>query len=166
MKKFFLYDPENGFDTYETVEDVARAAEESIPYYLDGTWDDNVDNLVTGVITHTAQQTDIEYKPEDPKVVEDWGWPEHIEYTCNYKMLPVEPPTFKGDGAAKQAMDTLTKCMVEDTEFAQNWHAIIAAKCYDSMRYAGYTDHDARSSTAYDAASRFMKVAFNLDVKV
>ncbi|PHR58771.1 MAG: hypothetical protein COA47_10220 [Robiginitomaculum sp.] len=89
-KKYFLYDPENGFETYETKLECEKAAEESIEYYLDDFWNESVTNLVIGVITHSATKTDVERQPEDQETAEEEGWDEDCKYRCNYKMLPIE----------------------------------------------------------------------------
>lgn len=87
--KYFLYDPENGFEKFETKQECKDAAEQAIQCYLDEAWDENVENMVTGVITHSAKQTNVVHKPEDPEEAEEVGWNDYHDYTCDYDMLPI-----------------------------------------------------------------------------
>ena len=90
--KYFVYDPENGFETYATKEECEKEANELIQSYLQDGWDEGVENVVSGIITHKATQTDREEKPEeldDEECDEEgvyWGY---FDYRCNYKLKPV-----------------------------------------------------------------------------
>lgn len=73
-----------------------------------------------------------------------------------------------GDNKIKHAMDILKQDMKKDCEpgsYAHGWHCNIAMMCYDAMSSAGYTDHDQRHKVANDAASRFMKLCFDVETK-
>ncbi|WP_158686374.1 hypothetical protein [Cronobacter sakazakii] len=60
--RFFMFDPENGFETYKTAEEAKAAAEEAIDYYRgdagDG-WHDEVEQVCWGEIKQETQQFDL-----------------------------------------------------------------------------------------------------------
>jgi len=91
--KYFLNDPENGFETFATKELCEKSAEDSIQNYLGDGWDESVVNVVMGVITHEATQFDREERPDDVNEDGDDGngefWAEEWAYKCNYKMMPL-----------------------------------------------------------------------------
>ncbi len=66
------------------------------------------------------------------------------------------------------AMEVLKQAMIEDDpseggSYTNGWHCNIAMACYDAMNSSGYTDHDQRHKVANDAASRFMKLCFDVE---
>ena len=89
---YFLNDPENGFETFLTAEERDNVAAESIEHYLQDGWDESVTNVVTGVITHVATQTNRVERPseldEDGCDEDGYDWDE-FDHRCDYKMLPV-----------------------------------------------------------------------------
>ena len=99
--KFFLYDPlGEGLSFYESSEDRDAAAKEIIPEgYIDpdiGTWDDDVEGIFAGEVTHLIQQTNLINRPADDQLDEfnydDSGehWPQEWEYKCNYELKPIK----------------------------------------------------------------------------
>lgn len=97
MKKlYFLYDPENGFETFETEEKRDAEAKASIESYLsdDEGWDELVEQIFTGVITHSANKVNVKKRPGDSELDENacdeegmyWG---DFEYTCNYELTKI-----------------------------------------------------------------------------
>ena len=93
--KFFLYDPNNGFETFATEDEQEQAAEDAIESYLNGDeWDEDVTSIVCGVITSKASQYGIERRPGE---IDENGfgenglyWPEGCEIRCNYEMEDIE----------------------------------------------------------------------------
>ena len=95
MDKYFIYDPENnGFETYATLAEQKKAAKEIIDSYLDcDGWLEEVTGIMSGIITEKATKCDIINRPKnlgDKNFDENCVyWPEHVKYTCNYKMAPI-----------------------------------------------------------------------------
>lgn len=56
----------------------------------------------------------------------------------------------------KDAMDVLKKALLEDSDYAHSWHCNIACSVMDSG-----VDHEKSN----EAASRFMKLAFDVETK-
>ena len=63
---------------------------------------------------------------------------------------------------AKWAMEVLSQRLKDDPDYAYSWHCNIAMACYDSMNDI---DHEDRHTVSNEAASRFMKMAFDVDTK-
>jgi len=69
------------------------------------------------------------------------------------------------------AFDALKFKMQQDTErgsYAHAWHCNIAMSCLDAMKSdtkPGLFNHGQAYKTANDAASRFMKLCFDVDTK-
>ena len=76
------------------------------------------------------------------------------------------------DNNIELAMYTLKTSMkdVELGSYAHSWHCNIAMACYDAIGSKEYDapygfDHDLDHKIANDAASRFMKLCFDVDTK-
>jgi len=124
-EKYFLYDPENGFETFETNKKCLEEANNSIQHYLHDGWDENVENVVIGIITHSAMKTNVEHKPNNPEEAEDINCSNEFAYTCDYEMLPSNLPPEepkKGEWWMCQSKDTLRKCPMVKT--ASGWGSI------------------------------------------
>ncbi|MBA7802553.1 hypothetical protein HV170_13610 [Citrobacter freundii] len=82
--KFFMFDPDNGFETYKTAEEAKSAAEEAIDYYRgdagDG-WPDEVSQVCWGEIKQDAQQVGLR-----PRNEEDSG---NCEMICDYELKEI-----------------------------------------------------------------------------
>lgn len=62
------------------------------------------------------------------------------------------------------ALELLTQAFRKDPDFAHGWHCNIAMACFDSIGPSGVEQNDAvRHKIANKAASRFMKMAFNVE---
>lgn len=95
--RFFLYDPlGNGFLYYPSVEARDAAHQGIIQSYLDDAWNEEVEQIVAGEVTHTCEQVGREERPDASELnAEDcdragkyWGdW----QYTCDYALFPLEP---------------------------------------------------------------------------
>ena len=66
---------------------------------------------------------------------------------------------------SKQAIETLSKALSVDPNYAQGWHDNIAMVCYDAIYdvLGEAADHDTACEIANNAASRFMKLAFHVE---
>ena len=90
--EYFVYCPNSGFEKFNNTKDRDDHAEDCIQGYLDDTWDEEVAEVCSGIITHNATQTDLTKRPDD---IDEDGcdglgayWAEW-DYTCNYELLPV-----------------------------------------------------------------------------
>jgi hypothetical protein len=93
---FWLYDPEgDGLTFYRTGADRDRAAADAIALYLDthDGWNEDVERVSGGLVTHHAVQVDREEKPAnlDDDNCDDNGdhWPEGFDYKCDYKFKTI-----------------------------------------------------------------------------
>lgn len=101
--RFFVFDPnDSDFTYYRTAEDRDKGADQVIQSYLDDGWDEMVEQVVAGEMTHFCGQVGREDRPADSELDENqcdgegtyWGeW----DYTCNYDLLPLEPAA-EGEG--------------------------------------------------------------------
>ena len=71
----------------------------------------------------------------------------------------------------KEAMDTIRQAMIDDGggvrgSYAHSWHCNIAMMCFDAIQeeFCDVLQEDAHI-VANDAASRFMKLCFNIETK-
>lgn len=72
----------------------------------------------------------------------------------------------KGDGDATRAMNTLRNLFLVDLDYSYSWHSNIAMMCHDAIMQADITDEnctDEIHKVANDAASRFMKLCFDVE---
>jgi hypothetical protein len=93
--RFFIYDPEGaGFMYFRSAEDRDQASEDVIQQYLDDGWDESVEQVVAGEISHTCQQVNREERPAAEELDEEgydgegtyWG---DFDYRCNYALRQV-----------------------------------------------------------------------------
>ena len=96
MKRYFVNDPEGyGFEEFDNPKERDEFAESCIQNYLQDCWDEQVTNVVVGEVTHQATQVDRRERPEeiDEEGCDGEGtyWDDDWLYTCNYKLLPIEP---------------------------------------------------------------------------
>jgi hypothetical protein len=91
---FFLYDPlGDGLISYATEAERDGAAERIIDTYLDDMWDDEVTDVLGGIITHQASMVNRMERPADDQLDENmsvggFGWPPGMEYRCDYELKP------------------------------------------------------------------------------
>lgn len=88
MDKYFIYDPGgNGFETFATSKDQSQALKEMIDSYLDDEWAEEVENIVSGVITQKAKIHDIIKLEELNKT--NKTWPINVKIFNNCKMVNI-----------------------------------------------------------------------------
>lgn len=72
----------------------------------------------------------------------------------------------------EQAMEHLRKVLSADSEYAYGWHSNISMACYDSIlgnelvnkiKLDGDSKHCESLNIGNDAATRFMKLCFNVE---
>lgn len=82
--RFFMFEPDSGFETYKTAEEARAAAEEAIDYYrgdaVDG-WPDEVSQICWGEIKQESQQTGLRPREE--------GDPGSCEMICDYALTDI-----------------------------------------------------------------------------
>jgi hypothetical protein len=92
-KKYFVYDPASeGFVTFETKEEQKEYAAECIKACRGEEWDENAEDIVCGVITHTAQAVNVQRVPKlDADGYDEeggwWGVERDGGETCEYEMV-------------------------------------------------------------------------------
>lgn len=91
-RPYFVYDPEgDDFQYYATEQERDTAAADAIQGYLDDCWSEEVENVIAGVLTHTAERCDVVNRPDDSELDEDnldgegqyWG---EYDGMCNYEL--------------------------------------------------------------------------------
>jgi len=82
--KFFMYDPDSGFETYETAEEARCAAYDAIDYYrgesVDG-WPDEVEQVCWGEIKQDSQQVGLRPRNEEDK--------SSCDMICDYQLTDI-----------------------------------------------------------------------------
>ena len=66
----------------------------------------------------------------------------------------------------QEAMNVLTEALANDDEYAYGWHANIAMACSDAISSADIVDENCAGdlhAACNDAASRFMKICFDVE---
>lgn len=98
MNKYFLYDPNNGFETFSTIEARDAAVQEAIELHLDDGWSEEVTGVCVGEITGKATQTNVQPRPErkdfatdeeHEDAMSDWGGDSIYDSICNYEIRPL-----------------------------------------------------------------------------
>lgn len=82
--KFFMFDPDNGFETHQFAEQAQRAAEEAIDYYRgeagDG-WPEEVSQVCWGEIKQDTQQVGLRPRDEEEK--------SSCDMICDYQLTDI-----------------------------------------------------------------------------
>lgn len=82
--KFFMYEPDNGFETYKTAEEAKAAAQDAIDYYRadagDG-WPEEVEQVCWGEIKQETIQVGLRPREEDD--------PGSCEMICDYQLTDI-----------------------------------------------------------------------------
>lgn len=94
-RPYFVHDPQgDGFSYFETEQERDDFAHDCIQAYLDDGWDEEVEHVVAGKLTHRATQTDVIMRPdildEDGCDEEGNDWNNDFSHICDYKLLPLE----------------------------------------------------------------------------
>jgi len=105
--RFFCFDPDNdGMMFFRSEEGRDRYAKDAIRgWHSDGEgWSEEVESICTGIVTHTAQKTNVVKRPP-PEEFDEEGcdgsglrWDVDWEYMCDYELIklseqPGQPPT-------------------------------------------------------------------------
>ncbi len=68
MKKYFAFDPDNGLEEFDTIEEAKARAQTIIDEYrdcCDPEWPDEVQFISVGMILHTVKRVDIPVEEHD-----------------------------------------------------------------------------------------------------
>lgn len=94
--RFFIFDALNGEFTYfQSVADRDAVKDGVIQSYLDDGWDESVEQVLAGEITHVCQKIDVQPRPADDQIDGEGNdrdgvyWAPEWEYRCNYDLLPL-----------------------------------------------------------------------------
>jgi hypothetical protein len=92
--EFFYSDPAgDGFVYFKTEKSRDEAVEDAIANYLQGSWYEEVENIIVGKITGASAKVDVTIKPTnlDEDNCDDEGayWDSDCDYTCNYEIKPL-----------------------------------------------------------------------------
>lgn len=116
--RFFVYCPENAeFYYFATAAERDVYSEMVIDAFLDDTWDDSVERVVAGELTHTCAQVGRQERPPEHEIDEGGSdldgvdWPEGVAYRCNYALEALAAPEVSG----VEALDPVTRLLVSAT---------------------------------------------------
>jgi len=95
-RKFFVHEPEgDGFTYFSDEKERDDFAADLIQEYLQDGWGEGVEDVVTGVLTHTAEKTNVRYRKD--QIINEEGcdgegiwWDEDWDYTCNYELTSLD----------------------------------------------------------------------------
>lgn len=150
--RFFIYDPAGwGFKYYRSAADRDACSDAIIQAYLDDGWDEEVENVVAGEVTHTCQKVDVEHRPEkldDEGHDADGGyWAPEWDYKCNYDLVPIDTPTPQAwlDVQAERRRQVQAEGWTPEHDDEHTCDEIAAMACFYAMPPAA-RDWDARST--------------------
>lgn len=100
---YFVYDSENGLETFDTEAQREKAHAEAIEPYLDDGWSEEVENVVSGVITHVTLKNTIAPNPghtncacDECNAYREAGGTDEWSEICDYHAAPVAPAAPEG----------------------------------------------------------------------
>lgn len=90
--KYFVHDPQGDTLYFKSAEERNSAAEEMVATYLQDGWEEGVDQIVAGEITHHVVAKNVQIKPareafetdEDFEAALDEYWPKDFDCCCSY----------------------------------------------------------------------------------
>jgi len=96
--RFFIYDANNAeFYYFATAAERDQYSDVVVHHYLDDSWDETVEQVVAGEISHAVEQIDRQDRPDDSELDENGCdgagtyWSPEWSHICNYALLPVVP---------------------------------------------------------------------------
>lgn len=92
-KPWFCFDGDQS-EYFATEEEAIKASEDAIQYFLDDSWDEQVESVQVGKVTRATYQTNREDRPEtvdeEGVAVDGSYWDPECEYKCDYEALPLK----------------------------------------------------------------------------
>ncbi|QDX21414.1 hypothetical protein FP568_09220 [Pandoraea pnomenusa] len=143
--RYFVYDNEYGYNEFKTDAERDAAHRSAIEGYLDDGWSEEVESVVSGIVTHKTVECNVEHAPprceahpeqdgDDCSECAAWNeWPNHeYDYTCSYKPEALAGAPMNGFGASEGAgsgtrTDTPASSPSDDTASQGAGTAIVAA---------------------------------------
>ncbi len=94
--KYFVHEPEgDGFTYFLSEKERDDFAKTLIQDYLQDGWGDGVDSIVTGILTHTTEQTNVRHRKD--QVFDEEGcdgegvwWDDDWDYICGYELINLD----------------------------------------------------------------------------
>ncbi|ANC46290.1 hypothetical protein [Pandoraea pnomenusa] len=96
--RYFVHDNEYGYNEFKTDAERDAAHKSAIEWYLDDGWSEEVNSVVSGIVTHKTVKCNVQQRPEScvehPEhdgdncdACDAWNeWPNHeFDYTCGYE---------------------------------------------------------------------------------
>ena len=93
--RFFVYE-DGDFRYFNNVEERDKYADEMICMYCDDGWNEDVEQIICGEITHTCEKVNVVHHPPEDEIDEEGHdsegnyWAEEWEYKCDYQMTKLE----------------------------------------------------------------------------
>lgn len=90
-RQWFVYDPENWVDYFNTEDEALSSARDAIDSCLDESWNESVEGIIVGKVTHVTQQANVVTK--DMLVDGEYGgrcYPGNYDHYCDYVLEKVE----------------------------------------------------------------------------
>lgn len=94
--RYFIHDPDGeGFIYFRSAEDRDAASHDIIMQYLDDGWDESVENVVAGEVTHTCDKVNVTPRPPEDEIDGEGHdkdgdyWAEEWAYKCGYELVAV-----------------------------------------------------------------------------
>lgn len=123
--RYFIFDPQNGdFAYFRTAEDRDAAADWIIQSYLDDGWDEEVENVIAGEVTHTCEKVNVADRPPEDEIDGEGHdqngdyWAEEWGYKCNYELKPFAQLDPGQEGFSAVDMATAAASCFRDGEAA------------------------------------------------
>lgn len=107
--RFFVYDAQDSeFYYFATAAERDQYSDSVIQAYLDDSWDDTVEQVVAGEVTHAVEQVGRQERPDDSALdenhcdAEGTYWSPEWSHICNYALLPLDAPAVSPSDPAQQ----------------------------------------------------------------
>lgn len=93
-KKFpwFCFDGDQN-EYFSTEQEALDASVSAISYYLEDGWDEQVNSVTVGKVTHAAEKLNVISRPKTDANgfdKDDEHWPEFCNYKCDYECTPLK----------------------------------------------------------------------------
>jgi hypothetical protein len=144
QNRFFYTDPSgDGSRFFSTETERDAAMKEAIAAWCDEGWSEEVDQIFSGVVTHTVEKCDVQTKPQpcaahpdhdygdnDCEACIAWDeFPNHeFDEVCNYKPVALLAPAQVQAEAVQQ--------IVYPAEFTEDLQWILGLGCFQCITYA------------------------------
>lgn len=93
--RFFVYE-DGDFYYFKDTEQRDSFANDRIQLYLDDGWNEDVEQIVCGELTHTCSKVRVKNRPPEEEIDENGEdlegdyWEEYWDQKCDYEMVNIE----------------------------------------------------------------------------